>query len=630
MNLIEPRIYRHCVLGLRCGIPEEVDFALGHLVVMSDERGDKFLLMEHGDLAEDLIDVILRVSRLTHGVAWEVGYDFTSADAKSPSVEVLNGAFGTRDILERLGKLKYCFPQHELEDKEFLAEMRRVGDAAHTLRNLVMEEKNAKWLEDIETMRDCAAIVLSLPNDDRFDELKADVLDIVEQCSPFWDPWENDPLLTVLPNYFVSDDRGMILTALSAVVQFATKTDWRQKPLHLVPWGKVNHLFNLTLLDNDPELLFAILDFFYQYTTKPQSIDMLRMHLHLPTTIIKRTTRLLVYEAEVLQETYVDRPAHRAPPPKTIPEPPPTLYAALMQYPEPNRTAAWLRCCFVEDAECEITQLALWQAYQHLFAEGKYGFQSMPTLQATDFIATITNTFPHAQGAKILDGTSAKYILKGIRPLETVYDLRGFPYYFCKWGHDSSDQIPCDYVDQNATAFGNHVLQEHLKLVATAQGWARTKPSNEPTTCLWEGCTDSRHANVDFNTLANHVVTHLPTPPADPNIPPPKPERPMVPAGPSRVFEFYDTPVDEKEGLPTGIAYRALLVLRNIQRGLPNAKAGSRYKHRTWTTAMFGSIRTELLEIAAHNRTLAEEIFALVSDIDKYSVVVPEDQDNRW
>lgn len=102
----------------------------------------------------------------------------------------------------------------------------------------------------------------------------------------------------------------------------------------------------------------------------------------------------------------------------------------------------------------------------------------------------------------------------------------------------------------------------------------------------------------------------------------------MIQAATSRVFEYYDTPVDS-QGNPTGIAYKALLILRNIQRGLPNAKAGSRYKRRTWTTAMFGSIRTELLEIAAYNRSLAGEIFALVSDIDKYSVVVPEDQDNR-
>ena len=605
-----------------------MDFALGHMVVMSDERGDKFFFREHEELAEDLIETVLRISKLTHGVTWEVNYDFTSRDVKSPSIEVLNGAFGTQDILERLGGLNYTFPADDLEGTEFVNEFRRVVDASLILRNLVMEPTNAKWLEDIETMRDCAAIVLSLPDDDRLTELKINILDIVEQCSPYWEIWETDPLYMVLPNYFVSDDRGMILTALAGFVMFALGTG-QQKATHNVPWGKVKHLLDLTYLDNDPELLSAILDFLYQYTLDPRAIDVLRQHLHLPTTIIKRMTQLLVYEAEVLQESYVDRPSHRAPPSKNIPEPPPTLYAALMQFPEPNRTAAWLRCCFVEDAECEITQLALWQAYQNMFSDGRYGFQPMPTLQATDFIATITNTFPRAQGAKVLDGTSAKYILKGIRPLETIYDLRGFPYYYCKWGHDIPGQVQCDYVDQNAVAFRNHVLQEHLKVVPTHQGWARTNPSDENAICLWEDCTAFRHANIDFSTLIGHVFTHLPTPPADPNVPPPKPERPIIQAAPSRVFDYYDTPRDS-EGNPIGIAYKAVLVLRNIQWGLPNAKAGSRYKHRTWTRAMFGSIRRDLLEIAAHNRTLSGEIFAFVDDIDKYSDVVPNDQDNRW
>lgn len=616
-------------MGLASPIENEKDFALHHLVVISDERGDKFLFRDFPGLAESLVETVLGVSKLTHGVEWELDYDLPNNNNNKNNMRVatLNAASGTQDLLDRLEKLDYIFPKDDFEDSRFANEFRRVFEASLVLRNMVIEEENARWVDDIDILRDCAAMVLSLPNDDRFMELKSNILEIVEECSRYWKIWETDPLYTVLAKQFDSKDRNVVLTALSGFVMFAVNTNQTQKATHNIPWGKVKHLIDLTYLDNDPELLSAILDFLYQYTLTPLAIDVLRKHLHLPTTIVKRMTELLVYEAEVLQQTYIDRPTHRAPAARDIPFPPGPLYAALMQFPEPQRTTAWLKCCFVEDPECEVTQLALWQAYQNVFAERLYSdIQPVPTQQATEFISTITGTFTTAQ-AKIVDGPMAKYVLKGIRPLETVYDLRGFPYYFCKWGRGTAHE--CQHVDQNAGAFTNHVLREHLKVMPTIEGWRKIDPADQTAYCLWDGCFRARHTGVDFNTLMEHVFTHLPEPRTDPNIPPPKPQRPFVKASPSRIFEYFDTP-KEISGEPVGIAYKAALILRNIQWGLPNTMAGSRYKHKTWTKAMFGSIRTRLLEIAAYNRSLAGEIFALAGDIDKYSVIVPADQDNRW
>ncbi|KAL1960335.1 hypothetical protein VTO42DRAFT_8295 [Malbranchea cinnamomea] len=610
-----PRIYRHCVMGLASGIPREVDFALHHMVIISDERGDKFRFRDFPQLAERLTDKVLEISKWVHGVEWEIDWDLPKPNVWKP-VNTLNAVIGTHDLLERLKRLPVKIPKDDLEGNVFGNELRLMREASLILRNMVQLEDNARWVHDIDLLRDCATIVLTLPEDDRWMEIKNNMLEVVEQACPYWQVWEDaDPLCTVLLTNFLSDDRFRLLISIKSFCVFGLGVG-QQKATWNVPWPCISKLLKLYLLTNDPEMLSVVLDFFYQFTLEPKGVQILKEKIHLPTTMIKHMVNLLTYDANPERVEYIDRPEKRAPPPREIPMPPPDLFNELMRFPEPERTARWLKCCFVEDAECEVTQLALWHAYQNVFSEPRApGVYHFSTLQATEFISTVTSTFPLAE-AKIVEGPSAKFIIKGIRPLETAYDLNGFPYHFCKWGAETA--FPCLRYFKNAQELKDHVWSEHLQLRQKPNGkWGKTHP-DQTAMCLWDDCYQIRIPQTDIGFVFKHVSWHLPQPPENPNVPPPIPERPIITGAMSRIFDYYDTPT-EHDGTPYGIAYKAALILRNIQYGLGKEKAGKKHKNRTWTRVMFGSIRSRLIEIADLNRSLRGQLLELVADIDRDS-----------
>ena len=80
------------------------------------------------------------------------------------------------------------------------------------------------------------------------------------------------------------------------------------------------------------------------------------------------------------------------------------------------------------------------------------------------------------------------------------------------------------------------------------------------------------------------------------------------------MFDYYPTPVDEK-GEPVGIAYKAILILRNIIRNLPKESAGPKYGNHSWNHVIFFSQRNKILEIADLNPTLRADVFDLANEI---------------
>jgi chromatin structure-remodeling complex subunit RSC9 len=602
-------------MGLQSGIPREVDFALHHLVVISDERGDKFRFSDFPLFAEALVEKILEISQLTHGITWVLDYDLPDPRIPMPT-NTLNCAIGTFDLLDRLSKLSYVFPSDGLGTREDVEALRLITEASLVLRNMVILPENAKWFEDIEMVRDCATIVLSLPNDGRFMEIKNNMLEVVEQCCLYWEIWESDPLYDTLVKVTFSNDLFRILTALRSLNMFSLDVNREGKKLVNIPLDMIDNLMKLYLLDNDPELLSATLDFLYQYTLVRENVEALRTHVHLPTTMIRTMFNYLLYDSEEDPQVKIDYPAQRIPASQKIHTPPPDVYLQLMQLNEPERTARWLKCCFVEDEECEITQLALWQAYQTVFAQMRApGMHTFATLQATDFISTVTSTFPSA-AAKIVEGRSAKFIIKGIRPLEAFYTLEGFPVYYCEWGKGSDH--PCTaphFIDPKKLI--EHVLLMHLEFHFNPEvrQWRLDRSRQHATICAWDDCRKFRQP-TDHSVIADHVLEeHLPEE-YDMSKPPPIPERPIIWPALSRTFHFLPTPVDEK-GEPCGVAYKALLILRNIQRNLPAGSAGAQCGHVSHTSALFLSVRRELLVLADQNPSLRSEVLELVAAIDR-------------
>ncbi|OJD20547.1 hypothetical protein ACJ73_08118 [Blastomyces percursus] len=595
-----PRIYNHCVKGLQSRIPSEVDFALHHLVVISDERGDKFKFDDFPFLAEELVEKIMEITYLVSGIRWEV--DYTSLEA--PRDNLLYGT-GNTDILEKMAKFPITLGGDNVETEEFAHQLRNIKEAALTLRNMSMLEANAVFLSTLEIFKDGMLVILNSPRQPRFNEILNYALDTIEQVCPYWETDPGDPLFNTLFELLGSSDRYHILTALKIMILYSMELE-TIKRFQGVPDDKVKMLMSYTLLEQDKELLSGTLDFFYQYTAIPENVEDLLSNFSLPTTLIPRLTNLLLFEGERDINEIVDREECKAPAPTTIPIVPPDLHAMLLQLPEPERCSRWLKCCFIEDPECDITQLALWHAYQNCFADERV--PGVTTLPAAEFINTVSRTFATAQ-AQVVPGAVAKFIIRGIRPLETSYDLNGYPYHQCKW-NGPSGQCRVAFIDP--AKLKDHVFREHMLLNPADLG--NLRDAQRPTNvCAWETCREFQIPTINTARVAGHVSTHLP-PLMDMNSPPPPPSRKIIQPKLTRLFDYYPTPVDEK-GDPVGIAYKAILILRNIIRNLPKESAGPKHGNKSWNYVLFFSSKNKLIEIADYNPTLRSDIFEFVSEI---------------
>ncbi|ODH46572.1 hypothetical protein GX48_07352 [Paracoccidioides brasiliensis] len=596
-----PKIYSQCLRSLEVGSDGDRDFALHHLVVISDERGDKFKFEDFGGLAEYLTDLVMRITRLISGVTWFV--DYNGRREIPYGCLAVSGTEQDPHIVERVAGLPVIIHGDDhVEDAESARTLRWITEAALVLRNMSMLEANARYLSEMPIFKNCLLIVLSSPRQPRFNEALNHMLDTLEQVCPYWETDENDPLLPLLLPFVDSNDRYHVVTALKIIVLYSMELT-TFKRLGGLPGDKLLALFNYSYLEQDKELLSMTLDFFYQYTATPENINefIYSEWLH---HMVPRMVSLLLIDSNDHVNEIVDQEEHKAPPTTSIPPVPQELKALLLHIPEPGRCARWLSCLFIEDAECEITQLALWKAYQDCFAADRSS-GGIPTLAAADFINAVSATFSSAQ-AQVVPGPSARFIIKGIRPLEAAYHPNGYPYFACRW----SDPSPiCKIGFTDPAQLHEHVIRDHLHL-------GPEDAEDQLRNCGWESCkTHRKPSTINVNELVNHVYTHLPAL-KDMALPPaPPPGREIIQPRISRTFDYYPTPVDEN-GDPIGIAYKAVLILRNIIRNLPHGNAGPSYGFKSWNYVFFFAYRNKLIEIADYNPTLRGDIFDLVDEIE--------------
>lgn len=580
-----------------------------HLVKISFERGDKYKFEGFPLLAEALVEKALEVTLLATGTRWEVDYNSKGSSEKD---NVLNGIAGTRDILSRLKKFPVIASDDSLEDPDFCHRLLKVNEAVSILRNMVMLRENALFLANMPLFRDFLSLGLNVPDQPRFNEMRNNTLDMAEQTTRYWDTKPDDPVFISLLNCLDSPDRYHNLTALRAINCFSMELEESNR-LQSVPISKIRIVMNWTLLEMDRELLAATLDFLYQYTAVPDNIEDLLKHLQIQTSLVPRLTNLLLFDCAHVQNTHVDQEEKRGPAPVSIPTAPSDLVLELLKYPEPERSSRWLRSCFVEDDGCEITQIALWQAYQNHFADSRVGGSMLP---AAEFIKNVSSTFSNAQ-AQVVNGPSPKFIIKGIRPLEVAYTLDGYPYMRCKWDNPAKPNTPCGNMYPTSTKLRDHVFGEHLKLEQDDTGqWDFSKADPSALTCCWSKCNrfPRNGAAEDARVVAGHIASHLP-PERDETKPPPVPGRDVLQPRVCRTTEFFDTPVDEK-GEPVGIAYTAVLILRNIIRNLPKELAGPEHGDKSWNNVIFFSHRRKILETMDLNRSLRKHICDVANRID--------------
>ncbi|EHK98919.1 putative Chromatin structure-remodeling complex subunit rsc9 [Glarea lozoyensis 74030] len=342
-------------------------------------------------------------SSLFYQVDWQISY---TEDGTMFSSNVLDGAEGTPNILERIARLTKLDVDDNIQPAEFSDALLQVIEAALTMRNMVMLEENAQYVSEMAPLRDFLSIALNLPNLESVIELKHYALDIAEQLTRYLHFEENDPLYISLLAQLQSQDRGAILTSLRAIGRISMDLE-ENNLLRGVPKAAVQNIMDWTIL-NDEEMVHACLDFLYQYTAVVDNVDFLTTNVQVEP-LVNQLTRLLTHGAKDVVKEIGRVPDGREPAPDDLARLPRELLTQLLRLEEPDRSSQWLRCLFEEDPQQAITQIKLWAAYQECF---------IPTVQETG-----RSILPAADFIKNQTAADEQHQAAGI-PLSAVLVLR--------------------------------------------------------------------------------------------------------------------------------------------------------------------------------------------------------------
>lgn len=557
-------------MGLRSGLSEEVGYALNNLVRISYEHGDSLKSDDYPGMTEALVQELSRLSDLE-----------------------LNG--------------------DTMDPPENRQQLDRILEAALILRNMSIQVDNAKYMAGLSLCRSTLVVGIGLPSSDGLTELKHYCLDIVEALSPWLELAENLKLYKGLTDGLDSDDRGVLIASLRGITRLVHK-DERNHLKEIEP-RLIRRTQDLLLLD-DEELLLACLDFLYQYTAIDENVAAL-MNTPAALDFLKQLKRLLLYQAEEYFTEYNLKPRRKQQPPTQIPLLPQEVVQELLCFPEPERATKWyaspddyvietiiqltiwhrMRCCFEEDPDADITQIALWQAYQARFTE--FVLKGRPLLAAADFIKNVSVAFVHASAMVIpVPPNTQKFIIKGIKPRLTPLSLKGIEYLDCKWTVSNMGQYTrCPAQLPTPNDLFSHILDIHLTPPPTG-----TSP--QPLVCQWAECHRfSPSGDNDRRKVIAHVRTHMPDRKSINRLPDEN-DSPFNKV----VIRALRTAVDER-GDATGVPLTSALVLRNV------ARLGHASEYLT-------ALEHDIHEIAALNAPLSQYIYDIL--LEKY-----EEEDRR-
>ncbi|KAM5377285.1 hypothetical protein ACJZ2D_005104 [Fusarium nematophilum] len=615
-----PNIYMRCLNALRSNIPAEQAFALNHLVKISFERGDKYKFDSFPGLAEGLVEKALEIGQIFYHVKWTVSWDYA---ADSGDIGLLDGNYGTQDILERIQSLIEKDRPDVLQTEAYADQLVLITEAVLTIRNMVTLPENAHNMSDFCPIKDLICIILHLPHKDTLVELKHLTLDIAEQLTPFMTLDSDDPLYKTLLGQMMSEDRGTILTSLRALGRISMNLEATNK-LGDVP-GPVLERIASWLLLNDDELIDACLDLLYQYTAVVSNVDNLMRSLT-PENLVDHLARLLSHGARKIQHEFILAPEQRMPARDQIAPMPEDLLQEMLKLEEPDRVHRWVRCFFEEDSNSFVTQLAAWQAYQNAFV-GPLKAIGQPLITPADFIRNSTSVYKdsNAQVLREPGDPQQKFIIHGIRARPRPLSTDGKEYGRCLWASNPGKKNEkCGHFYLRPEQMWNHVLTSHLGETRNAEG--QFDNVEKEYTCTWGEC--SRFATgtkMHLQDFARHINTHISAMlPSEAQSR--QPERSwIIPAKTMAVtFEETMTVRDERNpNLPpqaAGIPLSAALVLRNMARNVVKTEAEEELLKKQaktgetggWNETLFRPILPRLFEILAENRALSPYIASLL------------------
>lgn len=665
-----PNIYERCLLALRSGIRAEQAFGAHHLLKISFERGDKYKFSQFSGLAEGLTEFALGVGNMFYEVDWAVSYD---PDFDGDDIGQLDGINGTPDILERIAQLKRKDVQDNLLPEAFRDQLTLILETTQTIRNMVIMPDNAYFMSEYPPVKDLLCVLLHLPDLEVVVELKHFALEIAEQIIQYLVLDADDPLYKSLLEQLKSNDRGVIVTALRALNRIAFVHPTETNRLGNVPPSVLESLMNWLLL-NDEDLLDMSTDFLYQYTavvdnldTMLKSINMEHLVAHLVRLLshgAKRSNReIIVSEARVAYET--------GPPSEQVVPTPKDLLEKLLALEEPERCYAWIRCFFEEDPGANITQLAIWQAYNTAFLD-PLKRKGRPMINAPEFIRNITNVY-EAAGAHIVHEPGPggqqqqKYLIRGIRPRPYPISLEGRGYFQCQWTRVPGQANKCGAWNLTAEKMWEHIVADHLREPRGEDGKFKNRAGTY--VCEWDDCRTHRQPRqLHLAQFMTHLKTHLSAeelrhasrveqtaPPAavgtPGGVPPPSPSKHqrfksrVVKPAKTITIALEETASSRDERAPNaplsaaGIPLSAVLILRNIARNVVKTESEQELirkqrelRQRTssssgngdddsptvegWNERLFRPVHQRLWEVFTENRLLAPYLSSLFQLIE--------------
>ncbi|KAF2153151.1 hypothetical protein K461DRAFT_320851 [Myriangium duriaei CBS 260.36] len=596
-GFIGPNIYVRAQLALQSGLPDEERYALHHLVKISHERGDKYRFDQFPGLAEALVNKVLQVSSLFYNIEWSVDYTSSNSIDSNDTVDGLNG---TPSILAKLQSNIALDMTDSVQSQKYYEELGRITEAGLVIRNMVMLDENAHYVARLPVMKDFATIVLNL-NHPSLVELQHYALEIIEQLCVYSHMDSQDILYQTLLNQIRGDDRGRIITALRATARLGMRFR-ENKRLDDVPPHILESICEWLLI-NDEELRSAALDFLYQYTSTADNVEALLGIVDVPV-LVDQLSKLLLFEAKKMPHTTRRQQQDEDDsPPTKVPRLSKNLVEMLLRHDEPERSSHWLRMCFEDDPNAEMTQIDLWKSYQGTFLA--YA-ATHPHLIAGDFIKNVSNTF---NGASAQVAGQNKYVIRGIKPRKHPIDMEGRKLLQCQWrsNKDAStdpassifagaDGHECAQWFWHKSAVFQHVLTDHLAIPSKNKetleaealqelarksaksafslwrfDWSQADPT-KPQRCCWSSCnysvaTEQPDQSLSWMLLARHIDTHLPD--RMPSVPSStKPAQDDSKQSAESDHHWLNTSVDESLKDPCGLPLGAVLCLRNIARAL--------------------------------------------------------------
>ncbi|KAF2670386.1 hypothetical protein BT63DRAFT_400621 [Microthyrium microscopicum] len=624
-----PNIYMRCVRALESGIQDEVKYALHHLVKISFERGDKFLFSQFTNLADELIHAVCNVS-----TAWyeHPGWEYSWTFAASNQPHVLMELSGTSNLIEKI----QSFPAVDISSVHpdtFNNIVNNASQACLVIRNMVVLEDNARYLSEMPVIRDMMTIIFQLPRRAETVEVKYYALEIAELLTKYWVLDGNDDFYLSLLDMVDqnSTDRGMIITGLRTLSRISMLLEAPNR-LENAPIGLITKVYHWLLVE-DEELRTACLDLLYQYTAITENVNHLVKAMDtesmvdtLMTFVMSGAIRIGI-NSETAKEPEVEHIPVSSAPADELPKLAPSVIQKLCQISDPkDQSSSWLRTCFVEDPNGEITQLALWSAYNEAFSNAP---SDNVLMVAKDFITNVTNVFPKAVARVVpheQDRNRSKYTMKGISPRAVPIDLRERALARCRWrlpvrqSTENANQMQisgglhkdCDiwFSPTNPEEMWTHIVEKHLEIPRDPDNPRRfkdglVKGTGRKFACLWTGCTRFPSPGIeDAHKVSMHVKVHLPDTDTTGGAIRKHSKAIHKSDHSGSIPRYYrNTPVDE-QGNPVGLSLSALLVLRNLARQMLKIESNDMRGRQNLIERHFALHQQKIADVVTFNWSL--------------------------